>query len=175
MHILCFLTQISQIFLVLLLKLVPEPVFLAKHIIDNYSIKSYTILDIERNISELKGSYLSDEKYSEISFITSGEYEKIFDKNYDLFVATQSLSETPDYYYCDIFNKISAENCFIVDEGTGPAHVFNSNSPISFNNTLSEWHSKSFVNVEGTHRNHDVQGHFKNGIMAYIGKNKRNP
>ena len=84
----------------------------AAYLLDNHLISSYTILDIERSMGALKHRL---EGYENVEFIYSFEYEKIFEKEYDLLVSIQCLSETPPYYSDNIFSNIKVSNTFIID------------------------------------------------------------
>ena len=137
--------------------------YFAKHILENYSVKQYTILDISRNITELQTNYLKD--FKQIKYIDSEKYEQIFNQKYDLLIETHCLSETPRYYYSDILEKINVDNCLIIDESTDP-------TDLEFNETVSEWASAFRLN-EGTHRSYEIAGLKKTGTMVYIGKGGR--
>ena len=84
----------------------------AKYLLDNYDISKYTILDAPISISEPKKTL---EGYQNVEFITSDNYKEIFKTDYDLLIANNCLSETPEYYYKDIFNNIDAKKGFLID------------------------------------------------------------
>ena len=139
--------------------------YVAQHVIRNYKVSEYTILDIRRNINQLKIGYLSSPVFKGIKYVESGEYEEALKPKYDLLITNQCLSETPPYYYKDILSKVSADNIFIIDESRDE-------SDLEFNQILSDWAGSVYQNTKGTHRNFAVKGYSDNGIMVYIGKGK---
>tara|TARA_R100000005_G_scaffold94890_2_gene74307 strand:- start:183 stop:722 length:540 start_codon:yes stop_codon:yes gene_type:complete len=84
----------------------------AKHILNNYNITNYTILDIEKHLPITK-KLLKD--FKNVDYLASYEYERVFDKSYDLFISIQCLSETPLDYSEKIYQKIDCKNSFILD------------------------------------------------------------
>ncbi len=84
----------------------------AKHLLDNYDITKYTILDAPISIEEPKKTL---KEYDNVEFITSDSYTDIFKTSYDMLIANNSLSETPEYYYKKIFASIDAKTCFLID------------------------------------------------------------
>ena len=132
--------------------------FLAKHILSTNSSIDYTVLDIKKNIPVVQETLKS---FSNVNYIPSSEYKKIFEEEYDLFIATHCLSETPIYYHTEILNKIKAGSCFIIDYG-GP------DLP-DFDKLLHDWASQ-FPTLQ-VFKNQDLLGAKKNkGIPVFIGK-----
>ena len=96
-----------------ILEIGPGTGYLCKHIINSCPGAEYTILDIKKNIYELKNKYISKEQADSISFIDSSNYKEIFKEKYDLLISTFCLPETPEYYWKDILDNIKVDNCFI--------------------------------------------------------------
>ena len=132
----------------------------AKQILSSRENVEYTVLDIKSNIYTVKET-LRD--FENESYINSSEYEKIFDQEYDLFIATHCLSETPRYYYIDILDKLKTKSCFVIDYGGCP------DDP-GFEETLDNWFS-TFTNKK-KFKNLKLLGGDKCTIPVYIG-NKR--
>tara|TARA_B100000700_G_C15056796_1_gene863254 strand:- start:4500 stop:5099 length:600 start_codon:yes stop_codon:yes gene_type:complete len=140
--------------------------FMARHIVDNNPV-DYTILDIPDNVRRLQSSSESAiANYEQIKFIPSTDYKKIFKHSYDILISHQCLSETPAYYYSEIWNNLDIKNCFIIDNSTDKKDP-------DYNEKLKNWVENSFQSTEGTHRNYNVDGYDKKGIMVYIGKGKK--
>jgi len=133
--------------------------FLAKNILNKNNNVEYTILDIERNFQYIEETLAGN---TGVKYIKSSEYEKIFNEEWDLLVATHCLSETPRYYYTDILNNLSVKSCFVIDYGGDP-------SDPGFEDTLKSWFKK-FNNGEEL-LNQKLLGASKlGGIPVYIGK-----
>jgi len=106
----------------------------ARYLLDHHAISSYTILDLERHMVPLKHRL---KQYHQVDYISSFEYEKIFEKEYDLLIAIQCLSETPAYYADNIFNNIKAAKTFILDGN--PSMPGYDNRLLEFTQTYPQW------------------------------------
>lgn len=84
----------------------------AKYILETRPVTNYTILDIERHLSISK-KLLSE--FSNVNFVASYEYEKVFENSYDLMISIQCLSETPLYFSKNIYDNIKCKSSFILD------------------------------------------------------------
>ena len=140
----------------------PGTGYLCKHIINSYNVQ-YTILDIERNINELKQTYLTATQIKNIEFINSSKYEKVFLREYDLLISTFCLPETPKYYWKDLFDKIRVNNCFIIDDGKW----------CDYENTRNQWLHTNFSQREETEWIYTIKGYEQKGIQLTIGKNQQ--
>lgn len=134
----------------------------AKQILSARRGVEYTVLDIETNLYTVKETLLP---FKDVTYITSTDYKKIFDEEYDLLIATHCLSETPRYYYTDILEKLMVSSCFVIDYGGDP------NDP-GFNDTLNSW-ANTFPSLE-IDENNKLLGASKNPIPVYIGKERKN-
>jgi len=135
--------------------------FLAHNILQRNSNVDYTILDIEAHFKEIENK-LKD--YPDVNFIKSSEYKKVFEQDWDLIIETHCLSETPQYYYTDIFDNLNVKNCFVIDYGN------ETEDPI-FQPSLDNWFDKTF-NVKQRLTNNKLLGGDKKDIPVYIGKQK---
>ena len=133
--------------------------FLAHNILQRNSNVDYFILDLEAHFKEIQHT-LKD--YPDVSFIKSSEYKKIFEQEWDLLVETHCLSETPIYYYTDIFENLSVKNCFVVDYG-------NTYEDPVFQPTLDKWFDETFSTKQRL-TNNKLLGGDKRDIPVYIGK-----
>jgi len=133
--------------------------FLANEILTHYPNISYTILDIEKNIEGVVKKTLVH--HPDVKYITSANYEKVFDEQYDMLLETHCLSETPRYYYTNLFNNLSIKSCFVIDYGGDPTDP-------GFNDSLLAWFeqfpSKQIL------KNYNLAGGKLKGIPVYIGK-----
>ena len=84
----------------------------AHWLLSNKSISNYTILDIEKNIHHSKETL---NEFDYVDYICSHDYDQVFEKEYDMIISIQCLSETPEYYYKSILNNVKASSCFILD------------------------------------------------------------
>jgi hypothetical protein len=75
----------------------------AKYLLDNYPIKKYYILDLEKNLVYSRSKLIN---YSNIEYFASQNYEQTFDLDIDLFVSIVCLLETPQYYRENLINNI---------------------------------------------------------------------
>lgn len=121
----------------------------AEYLLDNNEISSYTILDIESNIKDSRNLLSKGVNFPKVSFTRSCEYELIFEKEYDLFIAIQCLSETPSYYYSDIMEKIKAEKLFILD-GSRYDNFFTK----SVDQLINKYEKKTIIEVPELYPNH---------------------
>ena len=149
-----------------ILEIGPGTGYLCKHIINSYNVQ-YTLLETEKNINVLKQTYLKEEQYNDIAYITSREYEKIFLKEYDLLISTFCLPETPEYYWRDILDKIKVNNCFMIDDGLSPS------APRDYENGRNEWLYNNFDSHDETEWIYTISGYRQKGIQLSIGKNKQ--
>jgi hypothetical protein len=133
--------------------------FLANEILTHYPHIDYTILDIEKNIEEVVKKTLID--HPEVKYITSANYEKVFDEQYDMLLETHCLSETPRYYYTNLFNNLSIKSCFVIDYGGDPTDP-------GFNDSLLAWFEQ-FPSKQVL-KNYNLAGGKLKGIPVYIGK-----
>lgn len=133
--------------------------FFAKKILKSCKDVDYTILDIEKNMPYVK-KMLSE--FSNVNYITSDKYKEALKGEYDLFIETHCLSETPRYYYLDILENLSTKSCLVIDYGGDP------NDP-GFDRSLGEWFGK--FNNRNKFLNQNLLGAKKRGgIPVYIGK-----
>ena len=148
-----------------ILEIGPGTGYLCKYLIDSFDVK-YTILDIEKNINELKQLCLSlkEKHIQNINFINSSEYEKVFLKEYDLLISTFCLPETPEYYWRDIFDKVKVNNCFMIDDGKDHG---------DYDNARNQWLYTNFNSCEETEWIHTISGYEQEGIQLTIGKNTK--
>ena len=86
--------------------------FFANDILKKYKNIEYTILDLENHFPIIEKMLHS---YENINYIPSHIYEKIFDTEWDMLISTYCLSETPEYYYENIFKNIKTKECFILE------------------------------------------------------------
>lgn len=86
--------------------------YLARDILNEYKDVEYSILDLENHFPVIKNTLKG---YPHVKYIPSRIYEKIFDHDWDMLVSTHCLSETPDYYYSNIFQNIKVKECFIIE------------------------------------------------------------
>ena len=135
--------------------------FLARNILQRNSNVNYSILDLE---AHFKGLQHTLKDYPDVSFIKSSEYKKVFDEDWDLIIETHCLSETPQYYYTDIFKNLSVKNCFVVDYG-------NTYEDPVFQPTLDKWFDETFSTKQRL-TNNKLLGGDKREIPVYIGKQK---
>lgn len=133
--------------------------FLAKNILEINKDVDYTILDIESHFEMLREN-IGDN----VTFVASKNYESVFEQEWDLLIETHCLSETPTYYYADIFNKLKVKNCFVIDYG-------NSDKDPYFQPTLDAWFNNRFAN-KNIFTNTKLIGGSKKPIPVYIGKEK---
>ena len=133
--------------------------FLAKNILEANSSIDYTILDLEAHFETIK-SNVGDN----VAFVKSSEYKAVFEQEWDLVIETHCLSETPVYYYTDIFNNLSVKNCFVIDYG-------NASEDPKFQPTLDTWFDATFAN-KNKFTNTKLLGGSKKPIPVYIGKEK---
>jgi SAM-dependent MidA family methyltransferase len=80
--------------------------YLARDILNEYKNVEYSILDLENHFPVIKNT-LKD--FPHVNYIPSRIYEEIFDHDWDMLVSTHCLSETPDYYYSNIFQNIKVK------------------------------------------------------------------
>ena len=133
--------------------------YLCKYIMRNYDV-DYSILDIKKNIDELQLKYFSEEEFGKIKFTNSSEYTNVFKEEYDLFIATFVLPETPTYYWKDIFKNIKTNNCFMIDDG-----------PVDdYENLRNQWAEDTFDSTDESEWIYTVTGHKSQGIQLTIGK-----
>lgn len=76
----------------------------AKMMFARFDISSYTVLDLEENISD--SQMLLTEAGLECDAVVSQDYESLFDKQFDLFVSNVCLPETPDYYRVNLCSNV---------------------------------------------------------------------
>ena len=135
--------------------------FLAHNVLQRNPNVDYFILDLEAHFKEIQHK-LRD--YPDVGFIKSSEYKKIFEQEWDLIIETHCLSETPQYYYTDIFDNLKVKNCFVIDYG-------NSDEDPVFQPSLDSWFDKTFENRQRL-TNNKLLGGDKRDIPVYIGKSK---
>ena len=134
--------------------------FFARHILTTYPEVDYTILDIKFNIETVLKKNLAE--FSNVRFVNSADYEEVFGKDYDLFIETHCLSETPRYYYTRLLENVSPKACFVIDYAGDP-------SDPGFDETLTTWFKQFPSAVK--HTNLDLAGAHKiGGLPVYIGK-----
>ena len=80
----------------------------ALKLMERFPITEYTIVDLAKNIGDSKKLFEQNNRRG--VFIESKDYEKTFNKKYDLFVSNNCLSEVPKYYLENIFANI-VPNC----------------------------------------------------------------
>jgi len=95
----------------------------AKLLLEQYDINQYIIIDLEKNIKDSKETL---KEYNNIIYITSQEYEKVFDYDVDLVVSNCCLSETPANYREDLIERLfqKCNHAFVFD-GDGQNLQFN--------------------------------------------------
>ena len=133
--------------------------FLAKNILLNNPDVEYTILDLEAHFDEINKNLIN---FSNVNYVKSSEYEKVFEQTWDLIVETHCLSETPKYYYQDILEKLKVSNCFVIDYG-------NPSEDPHFRPTLDNWFDSTFKDKQ-KFTNNKLLGGDKRDIPVYIGK-----
>lgn len=131
--------------------------FLAKNILEINKDINYTILDLEAHFEIIKKNVGVN-----VSFIKSSDYESIFLQNWDLLIETHCLSETPNYYYTNIFDNLLVKNCFVIDYG-------NVSEDPDFQPALDSWFEDKFQN-KNKFTNTKLLGGSKKPIPVYIGK-----
>ena len=135
--------------------------FLAKNILERNKNVQYTILDIPAHFGEIQQTLID---FPTVQYIGVSDYKKIFEQEWDLLIETHCLSETPQHYYTDILENISAKSCLVIDYGD--------NDP-EFEKTLNNWFDRAFASKEKLANNKLAGGH-KRDIPVYIGKPEAN-
>ena len=118
----------------------------------------YTILDIESHFASLKSRLSS----YDVDYISSQNYKNIFKQDWDLLIAIHCLSETPQYYYTDIYENLSIKKFFVIDYG------IEKDDP-AYEPTLQKWFN-GFDNGEKIINLNLAGAAKRNGIPVYIGK-----
>lgn len=145
-----------------ILEIGPGTAYLCKHIMNSYPGVDYTILDVKKNIDELKQRYIPEEQAKLINFVDSSNYREVFEEKYDLLVSTFCLPETPKYYWKDILDNIRVDNCFIIDDGKW----------CDYEDYRNQWLQNSFESTDETEWIYIISGYEKKGIQLSIGKKK---
>jgi len=84
----------------------------AKLLLETYDISRYTILDVERNLEHPQSTLSS---FCNVEYVPSFQYEDVLEDSFDLLIAVQCLSETPQYYRSDLLENVKCGSCFIID------------------------------------------------------------
>jgi hypothetical protein len=133
--------------------------FFAKQILTRCPNVEYTILDIKKNIEETVKETLS--QFKNVEYITSANYGDALVKEYDLFIETHCLSETPPYYYTDILSKLSTKACLVIDYAGDPRDP-------GFEDILEAWFDK--FDIKNKSYNSKLVGGHKRAMPVYIGR-----
>jgi hypothetical protein len=88
--------------------------------------------------------------------------KNIFKQDWDLLIAIHCLSETPQYYYTDIYENLSIKKFFVIDYG------IEKDDP-AYEPTLQKWFN-GFDNGEKIINLNLAGAAKRNGIPVYIGK-----
>jgi phospholipid N-methyltransferase len=78
-------------------------------LIDTFKVKKYTILDLEKNISDSL-TYLKKYETVDLQGICSQDYKKLFNQKFDVLVSNVVIPETPKDYREDLLNNV-LPNC----------------------------------------------------------------
>ena len=89
----------------------------ALKVINEYNLTKYNVLDLEKNIQD-SINFLKLKGFGNVEYYYSQEYEKLFDRKFDLFVANIVVPETPKDYRENLLNHIipNCRNAMIISQ-----------------------------------------------------------